>query len=45
MMTDGKNAVQNSSDYKNTKIKVWAKESYNIAITKYDGITQDEALP
>jgi hypothetical protein len=44
-MSNGALAVKNSADYQNTDIKSWAQESYDIAITKYDGITKDAPLP
>lgn len=31
--------------WRNTDYNSWSKEGYNIAITKYDGIVPDEALP
>ena len=38
-------SVLNSEDYQNTDVSRWSQESYDIAITKYDGITKDVPLP
>lgn len=44
-MSNGTLAVKNSDAYQNTNIESWAQESYDLAKTKYDGITKDVALP
>lgn len=38
-------AVTDPSTYENTDFGGWSKEAYDIGITLYDGINQNEALP
>ena len=38
-------AVDDSSVYESTEYKDFAKESYDIAIQLYDGVTENEAVP
>lgn len=45
MMQNGASAVANPASYQNTNIGEWAQETYNIGITKYDGIEMNVALP
>ena len=45
MMNNGASAVTNPAVYQNTDIATWAKETYDIGITKYTGIEMDVALP
>jgi hypothetical protein len=41
----GSSAVQDPSTYENLSVAEWAKESYDIAITSYDGLTENEYIP
>lgn len=42
---DGQPGVQDAHEYENINVFLWSDESYQIAITKYEGITPDAAVP
>ena len=44
-MDDYAYCVKDSSIYESTDFEAWSEEAYDIAITLYDGVTPDEAVP
>jgi len=45
MTANGQAGVKDSNEYENINIFLWSEESYQIAITKYEGITPDAVVP
>jgi len=45
MCANGQAAVKDVNEYDNINVFLWSSESYQIAITKYDGITPDAVVP
>ena len=37
--------VADPAAYENINVLAWAEDSYKLAITAYDGVTEHEALP
>jgi len=45
MADDGKAGVKDPAEYENIDVFMWSEESYEIGITKYEGIIPDDVVP
>lgn len=45
MMEENASAVADPTVYESTDYDAWAQESFDIAITLYDGVIENEAVP
>jgi len=45
MANEGRHAVSDSAEFENINVFLWSDESYQIGITKYEGIVPNATVP